>query len=57
MKKILIGSCFLFFLALTTPSCSPKYGCEINDTHGSSMDNAKGGNTNLFPKHMRKKRG
>ncbi|MBR9921894.1 MAG: hypothetical protein GYB31_13720 [Bacteroidetes bacterium] len=56
MRKFILGAAFLLFLAFAATSCSPKYGCEMNqDTH-SSLENSKGGNSNLFPKHMRRKR-
>lgn len=45
----LIFALFLVFM----PACRPKYGCPTNVTN--TMDKKKRGNSQLFPKDMRKK--
>lgn len=62
MKKVL--NYFMLALALTLvstalPSCATKSGCPMNENVHSKPDrkgklSKKGGNSNLFPKDMRR---
>ena len=65
MKKVLaILGCCLFFslLVSTTSSCSRKVGCPAIENAHVKTDKkgrlpTKGGNSALFPKNMRRKKG
>ena len=49
----------VFLIATTTPACSRKSGCPVNE-EAKAKPNKKGeyskkrGSSNLFPKHMRR---
>jgi len=64
MKKYLFGIFFVaisVLLASTWTGCSKKTGCPVNETVGAKTNkrgefSTKRGNSNLFPKEMRKKK-
>ena len=60
MKKILAILSLFAFITFLLPSCSPKYGCPINESAHVQPNKKgklpkKGGKSQLFPKDMRRK--
>jgi hypothetical protein len=57
-SKIMNFMLYAFILSITTialPACKTKSGCPTSGFTNSMEKNTKGGNTQLFPKKMRKK--
>lgn len=64
MKKalLLIFGFLVFTATISTSSCAPKVGCEINEQKMPQVDrngklSKKGGDSQLFNKKMRKRMG
>jgi hypothetical protein len=58
LKQILnFTQCVLVsgLMTMALPACKTKSGCPTSDFTNSMEKNTKGGNTQLFPKKMRKK--